>query len=141
MSGPVDAYVTAVIIERLSRPDLAGLVAPKHPDLAPLHREAASIRANLDTLAADMVAGLVSRSQMIAATERGNARLAEITAQLAAAAESSALAVFAGAESARVVWGLARPRPQAGRHRRPGHGHDPPGRARRPHIQSGHGRH
>ena len=104
MSGPVNAYVTAVIIERLSRPDLAGLVAPKHPDLAPLHREAASIRANLDTLAADMVAGLVSRSQMIAATERGNARLAEITAQLAAAAESSALAVFAGAESARAVW-------------------------------------
>jgi site-specific DNA recombinase len=104
MSEPVDAYVTAVIIDRLSRPDLADLVAPKRPDLAPLHREAASIRANLDTLAADMVAGLISRSQMLAATERGNARLAEITAQLAAAAESSALAVFTGAESARAVW-------------------------------------
>ena len=51
-----------------------------------------------------MVAGLISRSQMLAATERGNARLAEITAQLAAAAESSALAPFAAAESARAVW-------------------------------------
>jgi DNA invertase Pin-like site-specific DNA recombinase len=104
MSEPVDAYVTAVIIERLSRPDLAELTAPKRSDLAPLHREAASIRTNLDTLAADMVAGLVSRSQMLAATERGNARLAEITAQLAAAAESSALAPFAAGESARKVW-------------------------------------
>jgi site-specific DNA recombinase len=104
MSEPVDNYVTAVIIERLSRPDLADLVAPKRPDLAPLHREAASIRTNLDTLAADMVAGLVSRSQMLAATERGNARLAEITAQLAAAAESSALAPFTAAGNSRAVW-------------------------------------
>ena len=51
-----------------------------------------------------MVAGLVSRSQMLAATECGNARLAEITAQLAAAAESSALAPFASSASARAVW-------------------------------------
>ena len=63
MSEPVNAYVTAVIIERLSRPDAAGLVTPKRPDLGPLHREAASIRMNLDTLAADMVAGLISRSR------------------------------------------------------------------------------
>ncbi len=104
MIAPVDDYVTRVIIERLSRDDLAGLVTPKRPDLTPLHREAASIRTNLDALAADMVAGLISRSQMLAATERGNARLAEITATLAAAAESSALAPFAAAESARTVW-------------------------------------
>jgi DNA invertase Pin-like site-specific DNA recombinase len=100
----VDSYVTAVIVERLSRPDLADLTAPKRPDLAPLHREAASIRTNLDELAADRVAGLISRSQMLAATERGNARLAEISASLAAAAETSALAPFAAAESAQAVW-------------------------------------
>ena len=41
---------------------------------------------------------------MLAATERGNARLAEITAQLAAAAESSALAPFTAGASARTVW-------------------------------------
>ena len=104
MSGPVDAYVTDVIIKRLSRPGLADLTAPKRPDLAPLHREAASIRANLDTLAADMVSGLVSRSQMLAATERGNARLAEITAQLAAAADTSALAPFTTGQPTRTVW-------------------------------------
>jgi DNA invertase Pin-like site-specific DNA recombinase len=104
MITPVDDYVTRVIIERLARDDLADLVTPKRPDLGPLHREAASIRRNLDTLAADMVAGLISRSQMLAATERANARLAEIGAQLAAAAESSALAPFAAGESARAIW-------------------------------------
>jgi hypothetical protein len=51
-----------------------------------------------------MVAGLISRSQMLAATESGNARLAEISAELAAAASTSALAPFAAAESAQTVW-------------------------------------
>jgi site-specific DNA recombinase len=104
MTAPVDAYVTAVIVARLARPDLADLTMPKRPDLGPLHTEAASIRRNLDELAADRALGLVSRAQMIAATERGNARLAEITAELASAAETSALAPFAAGESARAVW-------------------------------------
>jgi len=100
----VDEHVTLRIIARLARPDLADLVTPKRPDLGPLHTEAASIRANLDELAADRALGLVSRAQMIAATQRGNARLAEISARLAAAAESSALAPFTAGESARKVW-------------------------------------
>jgi len=104
MTGPVDEHVTLRIIARLARPDLADLVTPKRPDLGPLHTEAASIRANLDELAADRALGLVSRAQMIAATQRGNARLAEISARLAAAAESSALAPFTAGESARKVW-------------------------------------
>jgi site-specific DNA recombinase len=104
MTGPVDQHVTLRIIKRLARPDLADLVTPKRPDLGPLHTEAASIRANLDELAADRALGLVSRAQMIAATQRGNARLAEIAARLAAAAESSALAPFTAGESARNVW-------------------------------------
>ena len=103
MTGPVDEHVTAVIVERLARPDLADVVTPRRPDMGPLHTEAASIRANLDELAADRALGLISRAQMIAATQRGNARLAEITARLSAA-ESSALAPFTAGESARKVW-------------------------------------
>ena len=104
MIAPIDDYVTRVIIERLSRDDLADLVTPKRPDLGPLHTAAAAIRRNLNELAADRAEGLISRAQMLAATERGNARLAEITAQLAAAAESSALAPFTAGASARTVW-------------------------------------
>lgn len=109
----VDAYVSAVITERLSRDDFADLVAPKRPDLTPLHREAASIRRNLDELAADRALGLVTREQMIAATKRGGDRLAEIEARLAASASTSALAPFASG-NARAVWdGLDRERRRA----------------------------
>ena len=103
-----------MIIDRLSRPDLADLCAPRRPDLTPLHREAASIRRNLDEMAGDRALGLVTREQMIAATKRGGDRLAEIEAQLAASASTSALAPFAGASDARAVWdGLDRERRRA----------------------------
>jgi site-specific DNA recombinase len=114
MTAGVDKYVSEVIIARLSRPDLADLCAPRRPDLTPLHREAASIRRNLDEMAGDRALGLVTREQMIAATKRGGDRLTEIEAQLAASASTSALAPFAGAGDALAVWdGLDRERRRA----------------------------
>jgi hypothetical protein len=112
----VDPYVETVIIERLSRDDVADLLAPPsaETDTAALHREAAAIRRNLDELAADRAIGLVSRTQMLAATERANARLAEITADLAASASGSALAPFAAGKRVAEVWaGLDRARKRA----------------------------
>ena len=53
MTASVDEWVSEVIIARLSRPDLADLCTPRRPDLTPLHREAASIRRNLDEMAGD----------------------------------------------------------------------------------------
>jgi hypothetical protein len=104
MIAAVDDYVEQVITGRLSRPDVAELAAPKRPDLTHLHREAAPIRRNLDELAADRAVGLISRAQMLAATERANARLEEISAELAAAASGSVLAPFVGGQAARAVW-------------------------------------
>ncbi len=104
MTGPVDKHVAAVVTRLLSRDDAADLITPPRPDTGPLHAEAAAIRRNLDELAADRALGLVSRSQMIAATTRGNGRLAEIKTTLDASAGQSALAPFAAAESARKVW-------------------------------------
>jgi site-specific DNA recombinase len=106
MTANVDPEVEKVIVERLSRDDLADLISPPSAavDTAALHREAAAIRRNLDEMAADRALGLMSRTQMIAATERGNARLAEITADLAASASGSALAPFAAGRAAAEVW-------------------------------------
>jgi DNA invertase Pin-like site-specific DNA recombinase len=112
----VDPYVEGVIIERLGRDDIADLLAPPCAgvDTVALQREAAAIRRNLDEMAADRALGLVSRTQMIAATERGNARLAEISADLAASASESALAPFAAGRPAAEVWtGLDRARKRA----------------------------
>jgi DNA invertase Pin-like site-specific DNA recombinase len=112
----VDAEVEARIVAWLSQPGLAEVVTPApHTDTAALRTEAASIRANLDEMAADRALGLVTRSQMIAATERGNARLDQIGAALAEAANAGALAPFLSAgHRAATVWdGLDRSRKRA----------------------------
>ena len=101
----VDEWVEESVLDELSRRDLADLVTPPpHVDTAGLRAEAAAIRRNLDEMGADRAVGLVSRSQMLAATERGNARLAEIGTELAEAAGKGVLAPFTHGQAARVVW-------------------------------------
>ena len=102
---PVNACVEEVVVDALSSREVADLVTPPpHADTAGLRAGAAAIRRNLDELAADRALGLVSRSQMIAATERGNARLAQIGAELAAAAGKGALVPFTRGQAAEAVW-------------------------------------
>jgi DNA invertase Pin-like site-specific DNA recombinase len=102
---PVDEWLTGAVVEALSRPDLADVVTPPpHADTTGLRAEAAAIRRNLDELGADRALGLVSRSQMLAATGRGNARLAAIAAELAEAAGAGALVPFTRGEAAAGVW-------------------------------------
>jgi hypothetical protein len=72
--------------------------------VAGLREEAAAIRANLEEMAADRALGLLTRAQMLVATERGNARLEEIAGELADAARESVLAPLLAAESAATVW-------------------------------------
>jgi DNA invertase Pin-like site-specific DNA recombinase len=105
-AAEVDAEVEARIVAYLSQPSLAGVVdPPSRIDTAALHRKAESIRLSLDEMAADKIAGKVSRSQLIAATERGNTEIAAINAELAEAAGGGPLAPFAGAEGrAAAVW-------------------------------------
>jgi site-specific DNA recombinase len=107
-SAPIDDYVERVVIERLSRPDAAGLLRapePRRADVAALREEYTAIRANLDELAGDRALGLIDKSQMIRATERGRARMAEIDAQIAGAAQTDVLAGLAGGPDARQMWG------------------------------------
>jgi site-specific DNA recombinase len=104
-AGQVDRWVEAAVLEALARPDLADLVTPPpNVDTTALRAEAAAIRRNLDEMGADRALGLVSRSQMLAATERGNARLAEIGAELAEAAGKGALTPFTRGGAVRAVW-------------------------------------
>jgi site-specific DNA recombinase len=101
----VDEWVTAHVLDELSRRDLADLVTPPpHVDTAGLRAEAAAIRANLAEMGADRALGLISRAQMLEGTERGNARLAGIAAELAESAGKGALAPFARGQAAEAVW-------------------------------------
>jgi hypothetical protein len=102
----VEDFIERTVIARLSRADAADLVAApeRGVDVAGLREEAAAIRANLEEMAADRAVGLLTRAQMLAATERGTARLEEIAGELADAARESVLAPLLAAESAAVVW-------------------------------------
>jgi site-specific DNA recombinase len=107
MTANVDPYVEAVIVERLSRADVAELVTlptSAAVDTAALHREAAAIRRNLEQSASDAMLDLISRAEHLAASATGRRRLDEIGAALAESVSGSALAPFAGAESANAVW-------------------------------------
>ena len=107
-----------MVIGRLSRPDAASLVAVPEggPDVAALRAEAAAIRANLEEMAADRAVGLITRAEMLAATERASARLAGIEADLEDAAQENVLAPLAAAGNAAALWQEPGPVPQARDH-------------------------
>jgi site-specific DNA recombinase len=89
---PLDEFVTLLVEERLSRPDVANLLPRDRPDLDKLQREAAGIRARLRTLATDYVRLGLSESEVTQAATAGRARLAEIEAASGADTAAGALA-------------------------------------------------
>jgi site-specific DNA recombinase len=105
-AAPVEEFIEKLVVGRLSRADAVDLVAVAEggPDVAGLREEAAAIRRNLEEMAADRALGLITRPQMLAATERANTRLAEIAADLEAAAQENVLAPLVAAENAAAVW-------------------------------------
>jgi DNA invertase Pin-like site-specific DNA recombinase len=103
---PVEEFIEKLVIARLSRDDAADLVTVEDVgvDVAALREEAAAIRRNLEELAADRATGLISRAQMLKATEVGNARLAEIGTELDHASRENVLAPLVAAENAAAAW-------------------------------------
>jgi hypothetical protein len=73
----VDTYVTERIVQRLSLPGAAAVSVSGEGegDAADLRAEVASLRERLDALAEDYAEGLLSRSQMLAGSERLRERL------------------------------------------------------------------
>jgi site-specific DNA recombinase len=86
---PVDMYVRAVIAERLSRPDLADLLAPAPATVAPLVEEVERIRKRLARNDDDYDAGYIDGPRYKAARDKGQEELAVAQTALAAAQGSS----------------------------------------------------
>jgi hypothetical protein len=105
-AAPVEQFIEKLVTGRLARPDAADLVAVPEggPDVVALREEAAAIRRNLEEMAADRALGLIGRAPMLAATDRANARLAEIGAELDNAARENVLAPLVAAENAASIW-------------------------------------
>jgi DNA invertase Pin-like site-specific DNA recombinase len=105
-AAPVDAWVTEAVIQLLSRSDAASLLnAPKaRADVTALREEAAAIRQRLDDLAADAVEGIITRSQLHAASARATARLSAIDAELADTGREDVLAPLVAADNVAAAW-------------------------------------
>ena len=104
-AAEVDAFVEAVILERLQRPDAADLLAPdRKGDTAGLHLRDAALQARLDELGRLAGEGVIDPSQLVQATAVIRRQREEITAQLGAKTAGSVLAGVADAPDPAQVW-------------------------------------
>jgi site-specific DNA recombinase len=106
-ADPVDEYVSAVIVARLSRPDAVSLLdRGGHPDVGALHSKAVALRARLDQFAmelADTDSDLDDR-QIRTASKRTRERLAEVEKELADAGRVNVLAPLVLADDVQAAW-------------------------------------
>jgi site-specific DNA recombinase len=101
----LDDYVEAVVVERLSRPDAAELLAPDQTgDVAALHAKDAGLRARLDELGRLFGDGLIDALQLASGTAAIRTQREDITAALAAASRGSVLTGVADAPDVAEVW-------------------------------------
>lgn len=102
----VDSFISELIVARLSQDDAADLLAEPAPtvDAPALRAEAKGIRNRLDVMAGDEALGLKTRSQVIAATRKGKARIAEIDQQLTPQMVSSPLKDLIEADDVEAEW-------------------------------------
>lgn len=102
---PVEEYVAAVVVERLSRPDAADLlVDSSKPDVAALRDDATALRARMDSLAVEFADGELTASQLRAASERLRSRLAAVEAEMADAGRADVLGPLVTADDVRAGW-------------------------------------
>jgi site-specific DNA recombinase len=93
--GPVDAYVEAVIRERLGRPDLIDLLPVEQDDQAKrAGAELARIRRRLETIEADYDRGDIDGRRYAIATEKAAAELSKAQAASARSGASRSLALL-----------------------------------------------
>ncbi|MGW5668978.1 recombinase family protein [Micromonospora sp. NPDC003776] len=101
----LDLYVGAIVVERLSRPDVADLLAgPARPDSGALQLDATAMRERLNGLAAAYADGAIDVQQLREGSERLRRRLAEVEDQLATAGHSDALTGLIGVADPGKAW-------------------------------------
>jgi site-specific DNA recombinase len=104
-AAELDAYVEAIIVEWLSRPDAAELLAPdQRGDTAALLTRDAALRERLEQLGRDFATGAIDAITLRAGTEQIRHDREQITAELAAASAGSVLAGVADAPDPAKVW-------------------------------------
>lgn len=104
--GPLDEYIDALVVARLSLPDAAAaLHTPSDdPDVALLQRDRDGLQARKDELAGMFAAGTIDGSQLRRGSEELQQRINVLDGQLAAARETSPVADLVLAEDVAERW-------------------------------------
>ena len=97
-ADPVDEYVTALTLTRLTRADAAELWAAELPDASQLMAEADTLRRRRDDITLDYADGAMTREQFRTANARVLKWLGDVEAQIASAGQTSPLAIVAAAD-------------------------------------------
>lgn len=100
----LDAYVTALVEERLGRGDLAELLPVDRPDLEALRDEAEGIRGRLARLRSDYVLLGMDETDLAEGMAAGRARLAEIERQLGDPTRGGVLGQLVACEDPVTLW-------------------------------------
>jgi hypothetical protein len=105
-AGPLDAYIEAVIVERLSRPDAIELLRPAAPEvnLFALRATASAARVRLAEIVEMLGEGELTRAEAQIARSRAGARLERAEAEIAGATATSPLVGIVDAPDPAAVW-------------------------------------
>ncbi|WP_158544602.1 recombinase family protein [Blastococcus sp. TBT05-19] len=102
---PVEAYVSAVVVSRLSRPDAADLLTDESkPDVGKLREKAVALRTRLDGAAQAFAAGAIELSQLTRITEDIKTRLTEVENELADAGRVDVLGPLVSSADVQAAW-------------------------------------
>ncbi|MCP3422738.1 recombinase family protein [Nocardioides pinisoli] len=102
---PVDEFVEAVVVERLSRPDAADLLRSSDTDeLRGLQSRASGIRERLDDLATGLEEGILTLAAVRKSSARLKAELEATEAEIAAAVHTDALGPLVAAQDVVEAW-------------------------------------
>jgi site-specific DNA recombinase len=114
-SVPVEEYVEAIMVARLSRADARELLSDHtKPDVHATRNAAIVVRERLDSLAVDFADGSLTASQLRSATERLRARLQTLENEIADAGRVDLLGPVVNSENVTTAWaGLATARKRA----------------------------
>lgn len=105
MTGPIDDYVTMVTIARLARPDARDLMTvTKGSSVAALRTDAAALRSRLEALALNFADGVLTESQLRAATTRTRGNLAAVEGKLGDLGRVDVLGPLVCAHNTHAVW-------------------------------------
>lgn len=104
LAEPIEILVTEAVIYRLESEDLAALLAPKAPDIAPLLERYQLLQQRSQDLVQDYASGLLNRQQLAQAKYVVESEIERVQAELAAVQPRQVFSVLEAGRAIRDAW-------------------------------------